>query len=162
MQSSTPKISVSVELWVLSFYFMEVTTVNPLPMESPPTLCPLMLGWTANDSSIHHFRITVPPPPRMSGIFLVLLRHFIIWANFFQLLVSSSLTLVVRNTTDVQVSGISLLVVYSVLDTRLWNPLALSGIIFSQSLSTLNRFSSAVLDLVPLLLGSILSNSFSI
>ena len=107
---------------MLSFCLVEVTTGKPLPMGSYLPVCPLILVWTANDASIHHFRISAPLAPSMSGIFLVLLRYFIRRTKLFQSYVSSSLTLVVSNATDVQVSGLSLLVVYSVLTTRLWNP----------------------------------------
>ena len=88
-------------------------------MDSPPTVCPLMLVWAENDASIHHFSIPVPPAPRMNGIFTVLLRYFIRRSNFFQSSVSGYITLVLMNVTDVHVPGISLLVLHSVLETRL-------------------------------------------
>ena len=162
MHSSTPTISAHVEIQVLRFCLVELTTGGPLPMYSPPPLYPLILGWTVNDAYIQHFRITATPVPRMSGIFLVLLSYFIIWANFFQLSVSGSLTLVVRNSSNVQVSGLALFVVYSVLSTRLWIPLSFYVLRLSHYLSTLNRFSGAALDLLLLLWGSIFSNSVCI
>ena len=126
MQSSTLTISASVELWVLRYLLVEVTTGKTLPMESPPPVCPLMLRWTVNDLSIHHFRIHAPPATRMSGIFLVFLRYFIRLANLFKFSMSGSPTPVVRNENYLQVSGIAFLLVYSVFATRLWNPLAFS------------------------------------
>ena len=72
--------------------------------------------------------------------------------------------MVERNTTEVKVSGLAFFVVYSVLDTRLWNNLDLSRLrlSLSQSLTAFNRFYGVALDLVTLLLGSILLNAVSI
>ena len=55
MKSSTPTISVSVEIFVLIFYFVELTIGNPRPKDNPPPECSRILGWTANNSSTHHF-----------------------------------------------------------------------------------------------------------
>ena len=77
MKSSAPTISVSVELWVLSFCFVELTIGNPHPKDNPPPECPLMFGWTANDASTHHFKMPLPLALRISGSVHVPLRYFI-------------------------------------------------------------------------------------
>ena len=60
MKSSTPTISVSVEPFVLIFYFMELTIGNPRPKDKTPTEFPRILGWTANYASNHNFKTPLP------------------------------------------------------------------------------------------------------
>ena len=103
MQSSSPTISVSVKLLVLSFCFAALTMGNPLPIEErPPPMSPLMFGCTdANNASIHHFKMLLLLALRISGNSFVPLTCFIMWTNSIQLSLSSSLTLVVRKVTAV-------------------------------------------------------------
>jgi hypothetical protein len=49
------------------------------------------------------------------------LRYFIRWVSLFQSSLSGARTLIVKNARAVQVSGLALLVAYSVLVTRLWH-----------------------------------------
>ena len=79
MKSSAPTSSVSVELRVLSFCFVEITIGNPRPKYNPPPECPRMLGWTANDASTHHFKMPLPLALRISSSVLVLLMYLIIF-----------------------------------------------------------------------------------
>jgi hypothetical protein len=132
MKSSAPKISVSVELRVLSFCLVELTMGNPHPRDNPPLECPRMLGCTANDASTHHFRVPLPLALRISGIVRVPLMYLIKWTKLFQLSMSGAHTLVVRNAIAVQVSGLDRLIEYNVFATRLWNYTALSCLRFSQ------------------------------
>jgi hypothetical protein len=48
---STPTISVSVQLQVFSFWFVELVIGNPLPSDTPPLECPHIFGWIANYAS---------------------------------------------------------------------------------------------------------------
>ena len=120
MKSSTPMISVSVEIFVLVLYFVELTIGNPRPKDKPPPEFPRILGWNKNNASTYHFKITLPLALRVIESLLVPLRYRIRCTNFPQSSSSSLCTLVVRNTMDVQVSVISLLVAYKLFDTRLW------------------------------------------
>ena len=92
---------------------------NPVPMDRPPPVCPLIFRCTENDPSIHLFRIPVPLELIISGMSLVPLIYFIRCANFFKSLLSGSLTLVVRKAVDVHVLGLALLVAYKVFATTL-------------------------------------------
>ena len=51
---STPKISHSVELLVLSFCLLNTDIGNPRPIVSPHPVCPLILGCTACEPSINN------------------------------------------------------------------------------------------------------------
>ena len=121
MKSSTPMISVYMELSVLSFYFVEPPIGNPRPKDKNPTECTLILVWTANGASTHNFKIPLPLSLRVSESLRVLLMYHIRCTNLSQLSLSGARDLVLRNTMDVQVSGIYLLVSYKVFATRLWN-----------------------------------------
>jgi hypothetical protein len=95
MKSSAPTISDSVELQVLSFCLVDLTMGNPLTKDSPPPLCPHMLGWTVNAASTHHFKMPVPLALRISGSVHLPLRYFIRWISLFQSSLSGACTLVV-------------------------------------------------------------------
>ena len=159
MKSSTPMISVSVELLAFSFCLVELTIGKPWPKESPPPECPRMFGWTANDASTHHLRMPLPLALKISGIFLVPLMYFIRWTNLAQSSLSGSRTRVVRNAIAVHVSGLALLVAYRALATKLWNSTALSGLSFLVSSLTIKRLSGAALHFVPVHSGSALSKA---
>jgi hypothetical protein len=88
--------------------------------------------------------------------------YFIKWTNLVQSCLSGSRTLVVKNMTEVQVSGLALMVANKVLATKLWNSTALFGWSFSQSWSTVKRFSGTALDFVPAPFGSALSKAVRI
>ena len=121
MKSSAPSISVSVDLRVSSFCFVELTMGNPLPKEIPPPECPHVLGWTANDASTHHFKIPLPLALRISGSVRVPLMYLIMLTILSQSSRLGARTLVVRTVTAVQVSGLARLVAYKDFATRLWN-----------------------------------------
>ena len=110
IQSYTAGISVSVEICVLSFCFVELTIINPLHIDKPPPVWPLMFGCTANDPPIHNFSMQFLLELRIIGRFLVYLIYLIIWTNLTQLSLSGYLTLVVRNKIAVQVSVLDCLV----------------------------------------------------
>ena len=162
MKSSVPTISVSVELWVLSFCLVELTMGNPLPKDSPPPECPCMLGWTANEASTHHFRMPLLLALSVNGSLHVPLRYFIRCDNLCHSSLSGSCTLMVKNVMDVHVSGLACLVTNKVFATRLWNSMALSGLSFSQSSLILNRFLGAALVLVLPPFGSALLKAVKI
>ena len=75
MQSSTATISDSVELLVLNFCY--VTIGKPLPKETPPQMCPLMLGCTPKDPYTYHLMIPVVLALRIRGSSLVPRRYLI-------------------------------------------------------------------------------------
>ena len=110
MKSSAPTSSVSIELRVLSFCFMELTMGNPRPKDNPPPECPRMLGWTANDASTHHFKIPLPLALRINSSVRVTLMYLIMWTILAQSSRPGARNLVVRNATSVQVSGLARLV----------------------------------------------------
>ena len=51
MKLLTPTISVSVELSMLRFCFVELTIGNPCPKDKPPPEFPRISIWTENDAS---------------------------------------------------------------------------------------------------------------
>ena len=110
MKSSPPKISVPMEIFVLIFCFLELTIGNPRPKNKPPPKCPLILGWTANDASTHHFKIPLPLALRFSERLIVPLRYPIRCTNLSKPSSPGARTLVIRNAMAVQISGIYLLV----------------------------------------------------
>ena len=67
MKSSIPTIYVSREIFVLSFCLLEITIRNPRPTDNPPPECPHILGWTANDSSTDHVKISLLLALRVMG-----------------------------------------------------------------------------------------------
>jgi hypothetical protein len=109
-KSSAPRISVSVELLVLSFCLVELTIGNPRPKDRPPPQCPRMLGWKANDASTHHFKMSLPLALTVSGIARVPMMYLIRWTNLVQISLSAYHTIVVTNAIAVQVSGLDHLV----------------------------------------------------
>jgi hypothetical protein len=125
MESSAPKIFVSVELLVLSFCLLELTMGNPRPKDRPPPECPSMLGWTVNDVSTHHFKMLLPLALKINGIIQLPLMYLIRWTNLVQSSFLGSCTLVAKNAIAVQVSSLAGLVAYTVFATRLWNSTAL-------------------------------------
>ena len=157
MKSSAATISVSVELRVLSFCFVELIMGNPRPNDNPPPECPRMFGCTANDPSTHHLRMPLPFALRTNGILRVPRRYFIRWTSLAQSSLSGARTRVVRNATAVQVSGLALLVAYKVFATRLWNSTVLFVMSFSHSSSITYSLSGAALVFVPVAVGSALS-----
>jgi hypothetical protein len=96
MKSSAPTSSVSVELHVFSFSFVEETIGKPLFNDKPPPECLLILAKRARHDtctsvsfltprvSTHHLSIPLPSALSMSGILRVPLRYFIRCASFFQ------------------------------------------------------------------------------
>ena len=78
-----------------------------------------MFGCTTNDASTHHFKTPLPFALRMSGNVSVPQIYFMRCVNLDQLSVSGSRTCVVKNATEVHVSGLALLVAYRVFATRL-------------------------------------------
>ena len=92
---------------------------NPRPKYNPPPECPRMLVWTANDASPHHFKTPLPLELRISGSVRVPLMYLIMLTILAQFYQSGAQTLVVRNATAVQVSGLARLVAYKVFATRL-------------------------------------------
>ena len=110
MQSSTAKFSVSVEIFMFSFYFVELIMVNPLPIDRPPPVWPIVFGCNAIDPSIHHFSIPLSLALIISGRFLVPLIYFIRCTNLAQSSFSGSITPMVRNEILVKVSGMDRLV----------------------------------------------------
>ena len=92
---------------------------NPRPKENPPTECPRILGWTANDASTHHFKIPLPLALIISGSVRVPLMYLIMWNILAQLYRLDACTTVFRNATDMQVYGLARLVAYKVFATRL-------------------------------------------
>ena len=92
---------------------------NTRPKDNPPLEGPRMLGWTATDASTHHFKITLPLALRISGRVRVPLMYIIMWTILSQSSRSVAQTLVVRNATAVQVSGLARFVAYKVFATRL-------------------------------------------
>jgi hypothetical protein len=159
MKLSAPTISVYVELLVLSFCLVELTMGNPHPKDRPPPDCPLMLGWTANDTSTHLFKIPLPLALTISGIVRVPMMYLIRWNNLVQSSLSGSRTLVIKNAIVVQVSGISRLLTYTVFTTRLRNYTSLFLAIFSQLSSTLKILSGAALVFVRPPFGYFLSKA---
>ena len=149
MKSSAPTISVSVELFVLSFCFVELTMGNPRPIDRPPPEFPRMFGWTAKDASTQHFKMPLPLALKIRGIVRVPLMYLIRWTILVQSSLSGSRTLVVKNAITVQVSGLSQLVAYKVFATRLWYSTALLVDSFLQLSSILKRLSGAALVLKP-------------
>ena len=97
VQSSTATISVSAELRVFSFCFVELKMGNTLPIDRPPPVCPLMFGCTTNDPSIHHFSMPLPLSLMISGRLLVPMIYFIRWTNLAQSSLSDFLSIVVGN-----------------------------------------------------------------
>jgi hypothetical protein len=132
---------------------------NTHPRDSPPPECPRILGCTANDASIHHFRMPLPLALKISGIVRVPLMCLIRWTNLVQPSLSGAHPLVVRNAIAVQVSYLARPVAYNVFATRLWNSTALSCLSFSQSSSTLKRLAGAALVFVPPPFGYVLSKA---
>ena len=121
IQSSTATIPVSVELRLFSFCFVELKMGNPLTVDRPTPVCPLMFGCTANDPSIHNFSIPLPLKLSVSGGFLVRMIYFIRCTKFSQSSFSGSLNLVVRNKIVVQVSDLACLVENNIFSARWWN-----------------------------------------
>ena len=79
MRSSAPTSSVSVELRVLIFCFVEVTMVNPRPKYNPPPEFPHVLVWTANNVSTNHFKIPLPLALQISSSVRMPLIYLIMW-----------------------------------------------------------------------------------
>ena len=121
MKLSTPTISISVEFFLLRLCFVKPMIGNPRPKDKPPTECPRILGWNANNASTHHFKIPLQLALRVSKRLSVTLMHCIRCTKISQFSSSSAFTLFVRNKMAVQVLVHSLLVAYKFLPTRLWN-----------------------------------------
>ena len=157
IQSSNATISVSVELCVFSFWFFEVTMVNPLLIDIPPPLGTLMFGCTANDPQytilLCRFRLH-------SGYVVCSLFIWYISLDEPKLAQSSLLdflTLIVRNEMSVQVSSLARLVSNNIFPTRWWNSAACLVLSIVQYSSTFKIIAGAELDLVTPYYGSDLS-----
>ena len=85
MKLSAPTSSVSVELRVLIFCFVELTIGNPHPKDNPPPESPRMLVWTANYAFIHQFKLMLPLEVRNSSRVSVHLIYLIMWTILAQL-----------------------------------------------------------------------------
>ena len=81
MKLLTPTISVSVELSMLRFCFVELTIGNPCPKDKPPPEFPRISIWTENDASTHHFKISIPLALRVSESLCVPLMYHIRCTN---------------------------------------------------------------------------------
>ena len=121
IQSSTDTLSISVEICVFRFCFVEPKMGNPLTIDRPAPVRPLILGCTVNDPTIHRFSMPRSLSLRVSGILLVPLIYFIRWINLARSSFSGSLTLVERNKTAAHVSSLELLMEKNIFSTRLWN-----------------------------------------
>ena len=162
IQSSTATTSVSSELHVFNFWFVELSMVNPLTVDRPPLVSPLIFWCTAKDISIRHFIIPLPLALRISSNLLVPLIYFIRCTNMVQLSLLGSLTLMVRNETAVHVSDLARLVSNNIVITRGWNSTACLVLSFLYSLSTFKIIADVALDLVPLPVRYTLSKAFII
>ena len=69
------------------FCVVKMTMGNPLTIDRPPPLCPLMFVCTTNDPSIHHFSMPFPLALIISVRLLVPLIYFVRWTNVFAILV---------------------------------------------------------------------------
>ena len=103
MKLSTPAISVSVEHFMLIFYFVELTIGNPRPKDNPPLECPHILVLTANNASTHHFKISLSLELRVRESLLVTLRYYIRCTDFSQSYLLDACTIFVRYAMYVQV-----------------------------------------------------------
>ena len=159
IQSSTAKISVSVDIFVFRFCFVELAMVSTLIIDRPPPVRTLIFGWTVNDPSIHHFSMPLPLALSIICRFLVPLLYFIRWTNLSQLSLAGSFTLVVKNLIAVQVSILDRLVANNIFATRRWNYTARFVLSFLQSSYTLKIIAGAALGLVPPPVGSDLSKA---
>ena len=121
MKLSTTKISVSVELFVLSFFLVDLKIGNQRSKDNPPTECHRRLGWTANNASTHHFKTPLPLALRVRGSVRVPLMYLIKSTSLDQSSLSGAHTIIVKNAMAMQVSGLDRLVAYKVFSTRLWN-----------------------------------------
>ena len=93
---STPKNSYSVELLVLSFWFLDTEIGYPCPIVSPPPVSTLILGFTTFDPSMYHLSIPLLYELRIRDTYLVPLTYSNKCTIFVQSLWSGSLHLVVR------------------------------------------------------------------
>ena len=130
IQSYTDTTSVSSDICVFRFYFVEPTMANHLPIDGPPPVFPLLFGCTANNISIQHFNMPLPLALRISGKLFVTLMYLIRWNNFPQYSLAGSLTLLVRNETTVHVSVLARLVANNLFVTRWWKSTAFLILIF--------------------------------
>ena len=65
--SSTPTNSLSVELHVFNFCFVETEMGNSLPIVNPPPVRPRMFGCTANEASTYHINSPSLSAPKTRG-----------------------------------------------------------------------------------------------
>ena len=162
MKSSLPTISLSVELFVLIFCFLELKIGNPRPKDNPPPVCPRILGWTASNASIHHFKIPFTLALRVSGILILPLRYCIRFTKLSQFSSSADRTLVVINSMAMQVSCLAFLVTYKVFATRLWNSTTFYWSSFLPSSFTTKIFLWSALEFVSFPFGYALSKELMI
>jgi hypothetical protein len=113
--------------------------------DSPPPECPHIFGCTANDASTHHLRIPLPSALNTNGSLRVSIRYFIRCASFLRSSWSGALTLVLKNATEVLVSGLSRFVANSVFTTILWNSTLLTCPSFLESSSMINLYEACML-----------------
>ena len=103
----------------VEFFFVELTMGNPCPKDNPPPEYPRMLVWTENDASTHYFKIPLPLVLIISGRVRVPLIYLIMCTILSQFSKFGACTLVIRNKTSVQVSGLDRLVENNVFATML-------------------------------------------
>ena len=114
MKLLTPTISVSVELSMLRFCFVELTIGNPCPKDKPPPEFPRISIWTENDASTHHFKISIPLALRVSESLRVPLMYHMRCTKLVWFSSSGDCAFVFINVIAVQVSVLSLLVAHKV------------------------------------------------
>ena len=156
MKLPMPTMSISVDFFVLSFCFVELTIGNPRPKDKLPPKFPHIIGWTANNASKHHFKILLPLVLRSIKSLSMILMHHIRCTNLSQLSSLGARTLNFRNAMGVQVSGLALLVEYKVFATRLWKSTPFLWSSLLQYSFTAKKWLRVVLDYVPLPFGSAL------
>ena len=159
VKSSTPAISVSIEIFVLRFCLVDTTIGNTRPKDKPPPECTCILGWTEKYASTQNFKIPLPLALRVRRSVRVPLMHCIRFIILDQFSLFIARTLVVNNVIVVQVSGLARLVGYEVFATRLCDSTNLFWLSFFQSLLTTKILLGEALDFVPPLFGSALSKA---
>ena len=105
IRSSAAKSSVSVELLVFSFFFIDVEMKDTFPSEAVPPVYIMVLGWTPKEPSTHHLTILVESALKIRGRVGVARKYLIKRTSLVQSSSSVKSTLVVRNATAVWMLG---------------------------------------------------------
>ena len=108
--SSTPTNSLSVELLVFSFCFVEAVMGNCLPIDKPPPVWPCIFGCTANKALTYHINSPSFSAPKTRGWALSFLKYSMRWRSFSHSSLLGALTLIDRNAINRHTSGLALLV----------------------------------------------------